>query len=355
MLTRCGCGALILLLVGGCFSNPPADGATDGGSTSEDGTTTAVNPTTMPPTTVATTIDPGTTSTGQDESTSSSSASSSESGGESTSTGLADDSTGSGPMCPPGEVLIGTLCVAPLVVSDAVTVVAPPDLAPSGGAPCIPAECLSGRPLGGGFAFDGLLAHSTERDADMVSWTTCAGPDPENDNDLWQGYARCSEAEGDVFVVSESYDLDGDEGTSCYDVTCPEGSTLIGGGGRWGPTFEFQGSEPDDDGSHWRVCGSGGNEPTEVEVDAYCTALPEGSEVAVFTESVEVEGGGTSDCVEVSCPAGIAVSGGGFGVVTSVIEASHPLPGDAEGWRACGRADGIFTLTVRARVMCLQG
>ncbi len=354
MLIRCGRGVLALLLVAGCFSNPPAGGTPDGGSTSEDTTTTTVPPTTMPPTTVATTIDPGTTSTGDDESTSTSSSSSSESGGESTSTGHDDDSTGSGPACPRGEVLIGALCVAPLVVTDAVTVVAPPDPSPTGGAPCIQAECLSGRPLGGGFAFDGLLAHSAHRNADMVSWITCAGPDLENDDELWQGYARCSEAEGDVFVVSESYELDGDEGTACYDVTCPDGATLIGGGGRWGPTFDFQGSEPDDDGSHWRVCGSGGMEPTEVEVDAYCTALPEGSEVAVLSESVEVPGG-MSDCVDVSCPTGIAVSGGGFGVVTSVLEASHPLPGDADGWRACGRADGIFTLTVRARVMCLQG
>ena len=353
MLTRCGCGAIVLLLAGGCFANPSDEGPQDSGSTS-DGTTTTTTapPTTMPPTTIATTIDPSSTSTGEGESSSSTSSSS---GDDSTSTGQEDDSTGSGPMCPPGEVLVGTLCVAPLVVSDAFSVVAAPVPSPSGGAPCIQAECPDGRPLGGGFTLDGLLAHASHREAGMTSWNMCAGPDPDNDNDLWQAYGRCVVAEGDVFVVTESYDLDGDEGTSCYDVDCPTGSTLVGGGGRWGPNFEFQGTEPDEDGSHWRVCGSGDMQPTEVEVDAYCTVLPDGSETAVFTESVEVEGGGTSECVDVSCPSGVAISGGGFGVVTSVAEASHPLAGDVDGWRACGRADGIFTLTVRARVLCLQG
>ena len=307
---------------------------------------------TMPPTTVATTIDPGTTSTGDEGGTSSTGG---ESSGGSTSTGGVDDSTGPGSACPPGEVLVGSLCVAPLNVRGAFTVAQPNAPEPTAGAPCIHAECPSGRPLGGGFTLDGLLAHATHRDADMVSWTTCAGPDPEDDNDLWQAYGRCVEAEGDVFVLTETYDLTGDEGTACYDIDCPAGSTLVGGGGRWGPSFEFQGSEPDEDGSHWRVCGSGTAVPAEVEVDAYCAVLPAGAQTAVFTESVEVEGGGMSDCVEVSCPSGVAISGGGFGVVTSVMEASHPLSNDSDGWRACGRADGIFTLTVRARVLCLQG
>lgn len=257
-------------------------------------------------------------------------------------------------MCPPGEVQVGMRCVAPLVVSEAFTVAEPLDPVPSNGAPCIQAECPNGRPLGGGFVLDGLLAHATHQEAD-VYWTTCAGSDPDDDSDLWQGFARCSEAEGDVFVVSEGYDLDGDEGTTCYDVACPEGSTLVGGGGRWGSSFVFQGSEPNDDGSRWQVCGLGGMEPTEVEVDAYCAVLPPGAETVVLTESVELDGGGVSDCVEVSCSTGVAVSGGGFGVVTSVIEASHPLPNEADGWRVCARADSFFTLTVRARVLCVQG
>lgn len=343
-------------MVGGCFADPPGGDAQGDASTSTtdpSSSTTAAVPTTMPPTTVATTDDSTSSST---TSVAGSSSSSGESGAASTSSTTGPgDSTGTEPACPGSEVLIGTLCVEPLVVTDAFTVVDPATLLPIlDDPPCLRAECSESRPLGGGFVLDGLLAHASHRTADMIAWTTCTGPDPQDPSALGQGYARCTEAQGDVFVVSETYLLEGDEGTSCYDVQCPPGSTLVGGGGRWGPDFEFQGSEPDEDGSHWRVCGSGMLQPAEVEVDAYCTVLPRGAQTSVYTESVEVEGGGSSDCVEVTCPTGIAVSGGGFGVVTSVIEASHPLPGQANGWRTCGRADGIFSLTIRARALCLE-
>lgn len=337
-----------MVLLAGCFSDPPesAPGGTEG-STSTGGST-GLAPTTAPVTTVATT-DPQTTSSALAES-----SSTGDDAADSTSTGDPQASSSSGPdsVCQPGEVQVGSLCLAPLTVSDVLTVTEPNSVQPSGGDPCVRAECIDGRPLGGGFVLEGLRAFASHRDMDMTSWTTCAGPDPEGEGDGWQGFAQCAVSEGDIFVTSESYELDGDEGASCFDLDCPGGTTLVGGGGRWGPDFVLQGSGPTENGERWQVCGSGAMVPTTIEIDAYCAVLPPERTTQVFEESAPV-GPGTEGCVQVACPGGLALAGGGFVGITATQVASHPVPG-MQGWNACSRVDGNFNVDVRARVLCLD-
>lgn len=334
---------MLSVLLAGCFSDPPAQGS---GSTSEDATSAADS------TGVS-------SSSGADET--SAEGTTTGVGSSSSGTGMSDtsstegtgSSTGFSGGCRENEVQVGSLCLVPLDVESVVTDTEPDGFAPLDGESCLVATCSDGSALGGGFLLQGALAYGSHREAGGDAWRVCGDAEPEATPNAWQSFARCAVGGGDVLVNTETYELDGGEGLNCFESLCPAGTTLVGGGGRWGPTFGFLGSEPADlaTGMQWQVCGVGGGAASVVEVDAYCAVLPGGMTVGMYEEVQPIQPG-DSGCAESSCPGGMMLGGGVGGAVTSTVLASYPT---ADRWVACGRPDFASAVNVRSRVLCLEG
>ncbi len=336
-------------LLAGCFSNPPVldSGGDDTGSSTSSAT--SVSPTsgvTMPP---GSTSEDATSSSTAGESGSSSSDATSSTGVLDTS---GEDSSGESTAaagCEADRVEIDEMCLTPLSVSNAFSVIG----GIGGGAfddamPCLEASCGMDLPLGGGFEVTDVAPHSSHANFGAGSWDICgaAGEEPNT----WDVSARCAVAEGDVFTETEPYAL-ADDFLGCVDAGCPADTSLVGGGGRWGPNFEVTGSRPTRDG-HWEVCGRGlGNGP-EVEVDAYCAVLPAGASIQL-AEEIELVDSVTLGCAQAVCPSGIAIAGGGDGgSISATFEVSRPTDA-GEAWMTCGRAN-LPSGEIRSRVLCYQ-
>ena len=245
---------------------------------------------------------------------------------------------------------MGSLCLAPLVIVGVGTQVHPPN--PTAfGAPCLTTTCDDGLALGGGFLLEGVSVHGSHRGEDMETWVVCGGEEPKASPTDWQSFAQCALGSGDIVVNTEVHAIDGSEGLTCFDAACPPGTTLVGGGGRWGPSFGFQGSEPTDDGAQWEVCGSGTGAMAVIEVDAHCAVLPEGAETHVV-EDVQSVAGGDVGCAHASCSKGFPIAGGVNTAITMTAIGSYPEPNQ---WTSCGRADANFNVQVQSRVLCLEG
>lgn len=270
------------------------------------------------------------------------------------STTTGDESSSGEPGCQVDQVMVLGECLSPLVVTGAFTVEDPGAPAPID-EPCIRADCTDALPLGGGFNATGVDLHASHRAMGVRDWVNCGAADPDVSPNTWQAYARCTEGSGNALVLTETYAIPNEAGPTCYEARCPKLTTLVGGGGRWGPEFRFGGSLPhDDDPNVWLVCGHGADAAVALEVEAYCAVLPEGTGISVHEETVQVVGGGGSACVEVGCtPGGVAVSGGVDTAFDIMIEASHPDP-TLEGWVACARNELAFNVEMRAKVMCVH-
>lgn len=252
-------------------------------------------------------------------------------------------------MCSEEQVPVGSLCLTPLVVAGANNEAEPASPGPLA-RPCLRATCPDGLALGGGFALENMFAHASHRDPEMEGWNVCAGPEGGVPPNLAQAHVRCANATGDVIVNTETFAVSGASGLACHEAQCPAGTTLIGGGGRWGPNFVFQGSEPRLDGTAWEVCGLAAGVDLTVEVDAHCAVLPPGAEAAVY-EDVQPVSIGETGCAQVGCSDGIAITGGVNAGISMVPVRSFP---DGEQWVSCGRSAGNFTVDVRSRVLCLS-
>jgi len=243
------------------------------------------------------------------------------------------------------------MCLTPLSVSNAFSVIG----GVGGGTfdelvPCLTASCGLDLPLGGGFDLTNVALHAGSADLESGDWGICGAATGEPS--AWNVSAQCVVAQGDVFVVTGVFPFDDDE-LGCREVECPAGTSLVGGGGRWGSNLSVNTSEPTVDGLHWEVCGGGLGDAPQLEVDAYCAVLPDGASTEVVEETQLVDSE-TLGCAQANCPQGTALAGGGSGgLVAATFEVSQPAVGGAQGWLACGRAN-LVTGEIRSRVLCYQ-
>lgn len=332
----------------GCFAEPPTGTGTGSTSTGAvTGESTAAISESLGETTAPPTTGPGTT---DDSSTTSSGTGSTSTGdGSSSSSGVVVE-------CDESQLEVAGTCLDPLNVSSASTVVDPPLPQPSA-MPCRDVSCPEGTlALAGGFGLEAGRVHSTHRTAAEDGWVTCAG-DADGSAPRWQTYGRCSTGTGNAVTLTKEVTYAVTD-YGCEWAACPEGTRVVGGGGRWGPAFDFRGSFPavpsmnPDAPERWVVCGSAPDEEVTIEIDVQCAVLPEGSGLQLYEEFVSIDTG-ESVCVEASCVTGVAVAGGANVAATGILEGSFP---DDEGdtWRACGRVEGNIGAELSARVWCLQ-
>ncbi|MGH1347172.1 MAG: hypothetical protein ACRBN8_36760 [Nannocystales bacterium] len=339
-------GAASLLV--GCFSDPPTVNDAGGDTGSSTSSQTSLSPTSGETSQTDPTVTDATSSSTAADSGSSGTTTTGDSTGavESSEEGPASESTDGG-GCAPGQVEVDGTCLSPLEISSAFSV--------SGiggpfneGTPCLSTSCGPDLPLSGGFEVDNVDLHSSAADFEAGSWDICGAS--AGNPDAWNVFARCAVAEGDLLTVTEVEVLD-DDAVVCVDAGCPMGTSLVGGGGRWGSNFALTASQPTLDG-HWEVCGRGLGGAPQVEVDATCAVLPVGASIQLVevTEPVELA---TVDCAQAACKAGLAIAGGGNGgTLAATLEVSRAME-DGQAWMACGRAN-FSSGQIRARVLCYE-
>ncbi|MEZ4462655.1 MAG: hypothetical protein R3E66_23595, partial [bacterium] len=117
----------------------------------------------------------------------------------------------------------------------------------------------------------------------------------------------------------------------CAEAVCPEGKTLLGGGGRWDSATVIETNRPLAARGRWTVCG---RSMTAFNLEAQAVCAETSATVTSVRESGKIPAGAPA-CISAKCPDGAVAVGGGFYKVPGItLLASRPEGPDA--WSVCG-------------------
>lgn len=263
--------------------------------------------------------------------------------------------TGDGPCEPPDLELDGQ-CVRALTFATVVQqTFAESEVDHPGTADaCLSVECPPQTTvIGGGYFTLGVALTEARANPDGNAYQICGDAVDGAMFNRWNVFAQCAAIEGDLlYEVSATPEVVAADADDCRTANCPDGTVLLGGGGRWPAWFRVTDMRP---GSGWRICGAAEGAEAQVEFHYTCGVLaPNASTFVVESEATAMPA--ETQCATATCPPADLVLGGGAGAGDGfeVLVSQREISPIDKSWRGCARASAAIGGQVFATALCLQ-
>lgn len=213
------------------------------------------------------------------------------------------------------------------------------------------AACPSGSKVsGGGFALsNGLVAYTHMMDSN--GWKVYAN-NSSGASQLLNAYAIClNNISGSTSQFYSQVTVAGGA-TGNAQVACPAGSVVTGGGYASNSSFTVKTSSME--GNGWGVYGKNNSGSNQL-LNAYaiCLSGSGGSTSQVYAQKSIAAG--ASEGVEVSCPTGTLLTGGGFASNTSQWVYNSSMKGlDSETWQVYSKNNSGSSQLLNSYAICLD-